>query len=194
MNLEEEIIINNVSITINKLSSDAEYDILEQTNVLEQTNMLSTEEFCEPKSCIICLEFLDDKSVNICTNCDVKCHKKCLNTWYKKHKKKVCPICLKSKKFYKKEKINDDNNNNEIRNELDINSSRNNLNNSDNSDNSDISDNSDSPDNSNRYRNIYMYNPNRFNNFLVNWLCNTRCYVYCFILWVIFIYTYETSY
>ena len=136
--------------------------------------------------------------INICTNCDVKCHKKCLNTWYKKHKKKRCPICLKSKKFYKKEKINADNNN-EIRNELNINSPRNILNNSDisdnsdNSDNSDISDNSDSPDNSNRYRNIYTYNPNGFNNFLINWLCNTRCYIYCFILWLIFIYTYGTK-
>ena len=86
MDLEEEICINNLSV-INKLSSDLNYDILDNNKDLSTENN-SKEIIIEIKSCIICLESLDDKSVNICKKCNVKCHKECLNEWYKKHKKR----------------------------------------------------------------------------------------------------------
>ena len=52
--------------------------------------------------CIICLEDLDDNIKNICINCNIKCHAKCLHNWYKSKRKKICPICLKTKNYYEK--------------------------------------------------------------------------------------------
>ena len=48
--------------------------------------------------CLICLDNLDlfDVEHNICNNCNIKCHKKCIETWYKNNKN-ICPICLKNK-------------------------------------------------------------------------------------------------
>ena len=57
--------------------------------------------------CIICLEELNGNVKKICINCDVKCHEKCLKNWHKIKKKSVCPICLKSKKFYQKKRNNE---------------------------------------------------------------------------------------
>ncbi len=74
-------------------------------------------EINNPSLCIICLEILDESAIDICSNCDIKCHKKCLNEWYKNKKRKICPICLKSDKFYKRQtnirNINEENNNEE---------------------------------------------------------------------------------
>ena len=81
-------------------------------------------EINNPSLCIICLEILDDSAIDICSNCDIKCHKKCLSEWYKSKKRKICPICLKTDKFYKRQtnirNINEENNeenNNEENNE-----------------------------------------------------------------------------
>ena len=48
--------------------------------------------------CLICLDNLDlfDIEQNICNNCNIKCHKKCIKEWYKNNKNK-CPVCLKDK-------------------------------------------------------------------------------------------------
>ena len=43
-------------------------------------------EIKNPSLCIICLEELDDNIKNICINCNVKCHTKCLRNWYKSKK------------------------------------------------------------------------------------------------------------
>lgn len=177
MDLEEEICINNLSV-INKLSSDLNYDILDNNKDLSTENN-SKEIIIEIKSCIICLESLDDKSVNICKKCNVKCHKECLNEWYKKHKKKVCPICLKSNKFYKNRIMNSENNeerHNELNNEL-----NNSPNNSSDSDNSPTI----------NYRNLHMYTPVEFNQYCLNTFCSSRCYIYFFVFIIMFMYTYE---
>ena len=53
--------------------------------------------------CIICLEKIDINEAyvtNICVKCDVKSHICCLNEWYQKKNKRVCPICLKTEKYY----------------------------------------------------------------------------------------------
>ena len=66
-------------------------------------------EIKNPVLCIICLEELDNNIKNICINCNVKCHTKCLRNWYKSKKKQVCPICLKTKKYYEKKGIKNNN-------------------------------------------------------------------------------------
>lgn len=70
-------------------------------------------EIKNPTLCIICLEELDDNIKNICVNCNIKCHTKCLRKWYKSKRKHICPICLKTKRYYEKKKIE----NNEIETE-----------------------------------------------------------------------------
>lgn len=89
-------------------------------------------EIKNPTLCIICLEELDGNIKNICINCNIKCHAKCLGKWYKSKRKKICPICLKSKKYYEKKMIennnieniaivlNEENNIEEIHNNQDI--------------------------------------------------------------------------
>lgn len=62
-------------------------------------------EIKNPTLCIICLEELDDNIKNICVNCNIKCHTKCLRKWYKSKRKHICPICLKTKRYYEKKKI-----------------------------------------------------------------------------------------
>jgi hypothetical protein len=51
--------------------------------------------------CLICLENLNlfDIEDNICITCNITCHKKCIEDWYKNNKnnKNKCPICLKYK-------------------------------------------------------------------------------------------------
>ena len=64
-------------------------------------------EIKNPPLCIICLEELNGNVKKICINCDVKCHEKCLKNWHKIKRKSVCPICLKSKKFYQKKRNNE---------------------------------------------------------------------------------------
>ena len=66
-------------------------------------------EIKNPSLCIICLEELDDNIKNICINCNIKCHTKCLRNWYKSKKKQICPICLKTKKYYEKKMIKNNN-------------------------------------------------------------------------------------
>ena len=56
--------------------------------------------------CIICLEKIDSNEAyvtNICVKCDVKSHVCCLNEWYQKKNKHICPICLKTEKYYLKD-------------------------------------------------------------------------------------------
>lgn len=62
--------------------------------------------------CIICLENLNENIVDICHKCNIKCHKKCINNWYKKNGEKVCPICLKSEQYYLNVLVNNPNINN----------------------------------------------------------------------------------
>ena len=62
-------------------------------------------EIKNPTLCIICLENLDGNIKNICINCKIKCHTKCLCKWYKSKRKQICPICLKTKKYYEKKMI-----------------------------------------------------------------------------------------
>ena len=62
-------------------------------------------EIKNPTLCIICLEELDDNIKNICINCNIECHTKCLRKWYKSKKKQICPICLKTKRYYEKKKL-----------------------------------------------------------------------------------------
>ena len=52
--------------------------------------------------CIICLEKIDNvtECENVCIKCNVKSHKKCLRMWYRKKRKRVCPICLKTERYY----------------------------------------------------------------------------------------------
>ena len=64
-------------------------------------------EIKNPPLCIICLEELNGNVKKICINCDVKCHEKCLKNWHKIKRKSVCPICLKTKKFYQKKRNNE---------------------------------------------------------------------------------------
>jgi len=55
--------------------------------------------------CIICLEkmnLVEDYLTPVCVKCDVIAHVSCLNEWYQKKNKKVCPICLKTEKYYLK--------------------------------------------------------------------------------------------
>ena len=55
--------------------------------------------------CIICLEKMnlaEDYLTPVCVKCDVIAHVSCLNEWYQKKNKKVCPICLKTEKYYLK--------------------------------------------------------------------------------------------
>ena len=68
------------------------------------------------ETCIICLEkmnFVEDYLTPVCVKCDVVAHVSCLNEWYRKKNKKVCPICLKTEKYYLKYLKN---NNNQIQN------------------------------------------------------------------------------
>lgn len=62
-------------------------------------------EINNPNVCIICLEILDNDIIDACNNCNIKCHKICLLKWYKSNRKQICPICLKTKKFYRNKKI-----------------------------------------------------------------------------------------
>lgn len=65
------------------------------------------------ETCIICLEKMDldeDYLTTICVKCDVKAHISCLNEWYQKKNKKLCPICLKTEKYYLKHLMNKSNN------------------------------------------------------------------------------------
>ena len=62
-------------------------------------------EIKNPTLCIICLEELDDNIKNICINCNIECHTRCLRKWYKSKRKQVCPICLKTKRYYEKKML-----------------------------------------------------------------------------------------
>ena len=62
-------------------------------------------EINKPNLCIICLEILDTDIKDACNNCNIKCHIKCLRKWYKSNRKQICPICLKTKNFYRNKKI-----------------------------------------------------------------------------------------
>ena len=107
--------------------------------------------------CIICLEKINNinDSINVCIRCNVKSHKKCLRIWHRKKRQRVCPICLKTERYYfnsvlqstsiynnldntnentnenTKENTNENNLNNILNNEEDINENinENNLNN-----------------------------------------------------------------
>ena len=66
-------------------------------------------EIKESTLCIICLEELDDNIKKICLNCDIKCHNNCLHKWYITKNQRICPICLKTKKYYQQKYRNDKN-------------------------------------------------------------------------------------
>tara|TARA_B110000977_G_C10665516_1_gene333550 strand:- start:4 stop:474 length:471 start_codon:yes stop_codon:yes gene_type:complete len=66
-------------------------------------------EIKESTLCIICLEDLDNEITKICLNCDIECHNNCLRKWYKSKKQQICPICLKTKKYYQQKYKNDKN-------------------------------------------------------------------------------------
>ena len=57
----------------------------------------------ENETCIICLEKInvaEDYLTTVCVKCNVMAHISCLNEWYQKKNKKMCPICLKTEKYY----------------------------------------------------------------------------------------------
>ena len=59
--------------------------------------------------CVICLEYIDSNDKyeeSVCNKCILPVHKECINKWYDKKQKKICPICLDY------EEVDDDNNNN----------------------------------------------------------------------------------
>ena len=142
--------------------------------------------------CIICLEILNESVINICDNCNIQCHKKCLNNWYKNKKKKICPICLKSKNYYKKKReiniINEETNiiNEEsdiINEESDIINEESDIINEENVDNEEII-------------NYYLYRQNNSNicyKLIYHFCCSkyTASYILIFIL---LLYTYSILY
>lgn len=145
------------------------------------------------ETCIICLEKMDldeDYLTTVCVKCDVKAHVSCLNEWYQKKNKKLCPICLKTEKYYLKKLINT-NNNNFIENDEEH-SILNNQNNNLDSDNEDLNENSDDEinndidaENTNEYiiNNYYRLNTN-------NSHIRFRCVLICAIIVFMFIITY----
>ena len=77
------------------------------------------------ETCIICLEkmnLIEDYLTPVCVKCDVMAHVSCLNEWYQKKNKKLCPICLKTEQYYlkylknQKNQNNENNENNELNN------------------------------------------------------------------------------
>jgi len=66
-------------------------------------------EIKESTLCIICLEDLDDNIKKICLNCDIECHNNCLRKWHKSKKQQICPICLKTTKYYQRKYKNEKN-------------------------------------------------------------------------------------
>lgn len=85
----------------------------------------------EENNCIICLEELNEEIMDVCTNCNVKCHIKCLYEWYKNNNnKEMCPICLKTDKYYLNgQEDNDEEEDNEEEGEINQNNQINQINN-----------------------------------------------------------------
>ena len=83
----------------------------ESVNLTEDESVNLTEdkslyiEINNPDICVICLENLDDNVKKGCYKCNIKCHNKCLRDWYKSKGKKVCPICLKTINYYRKQHL-----------------------------------------------------------------------------------------
>ena len=77
--------------------------------------MKNDDTYIEIKECIICiicleeLEEMDNNIKKICLNCNIKCHNTCLHKWYMNKKQKICPICLKTTKYYQKKYRNNTN-------------------------------------------------------------------------------------
>ena len=67
-------------------------------------------ELYSDKLCIICLENLNGDIIDVCCKCNVKCHTKCVISWYKNNRKNVCPICLKSESYYLNNEEDEENN------------------------------------------------------------------------------------
>ena len=156
-------------------------------------------EIKNPPLCIICLEELNGNIKKICVNCDVKCHEKCLRNWHKSKKKPVCPICLKTKKFYqKKVKVNNEVINIEQENIEQENIEEGNVE-EENMEEENIEEeneyNTDEEDN--REEEIINYYLNRraadrgFNYYLMRDICTSKRYLSYFFICAIGIYIYE---
>ena len=147
------------------------------------------------ETCIICLEKMDldeDYLTTVCVKCDVKAHVSCLNEWYQKKKQKLCPICLKTEKYYLKKLINNDNNFIENDEEHNILNNQNNQNNDLYSDNEDLNENSDDEINNDEINND-IENTNEYiinNYYRLNINNRFRCVLICVIIVFMFIITY----
>jgi len=147
-------------------------------------------EIKNPILCIICLEELDNNIKKICVNCNIKCHEKCLRKWHKSKKKPVCPICLKTKKYYKKINFLDE--------DIEVT----------NSDNIYITDEDNYSTDEDNYIaveedntedgiiNNYLNRENRgvnFSYYLLGDICITKKYITYFFIFILGIYVYETT-
>ena len=163
-------------------------------------------EIKNPTLCIICLEELDDDIKNICINCNIECHTRCLRKWYKSKKKQICPICLKTKKYYEKKRI--ENNEIEVQNISIVLNEENNIEEIENNDNNneefdEIGEGSDESDENERDENrdielinYYLYRQNNGNICYrtVNELCCSKRTGSYLLIFILLAYTYSSMY
>lgn len=155
-------------------------------------------EIKNPTLCIICLEELEELDNNIkkiCVNCNIKCHKNCLQKWHRSKKKPVCPICLKTKKYYKRVNLLEQNNsiNEEINEENNIDEEIN----IDDENNSIDDENYSTDEEDNREEELINDYLNRreggiyYSCYFLRDMCITKRYVMYFFLFILGLYTYE---
>ena len=141
--------------------------------------------------CIICLEkmnLVEDYLTPVCVKCDVIAHVSCLNEWYQKKNKKVCPICLKTEKYYLKY-LKNKNNEIQITNNISRNMNSNNLDNHIDDDDDDDDDDMHNVNNLNNVNNnneteLIINNYYRLNNDIIN---RFRCKIMCLCILFIFV-------
>jgi len=97
INLTENESINLTENESINLTEDESINLTENESIYIEINNTDI--------CVICLENLDDNVKKACYKCNIKCHKKCLRDWHKSKKKKVCPICLKTMNYYRKQRL-----------------------------------------------------------------------------------------
>ena len=95
INLTEDEYINLTEDESVNLTEDESVNLTEDESIYIKIN--------NSDICVICLENLNDNVKKACYKCNIKCHKKCLRDWHKSKKKKVCPICLKTMNYYRKQ-------------------------------------------------------------------------------------------
>ena len=140
------------------------------------------------ETCIICLEKMDlneDYLTKICVKCDVNAHISCLNEWYQKKNKKLCPICLKTEKYYLKHLLSKSNNC--VENDAEYSILNNTMNNSDNEE--DL--NEEIEDEINNEIDIENNNEYIINNYINN---NSYIRFRCVLLFVIILFMFIISY